>query len=125
MADALLIIVLRQFWYRGLFFGMQALPKNWGHMLMIKIGTTKGTGQTSRLNRSDRSGQLVQNAKWTLLLDSSRREDQDSYVERLIWSPDERDVASGRSAPRADRSDRLTGAVRPFLVCRIRVEVVF
>ena len=92
---------------------------------MTKIGTARGTGQTSCPNWSDWSGQLVQNAKWTLPLDSSRRVDQDSYVERLIWSPDERDVASGRSAPRADRSDRLTGAVRPVLVCRIRVGVVF
>ena len=29
----------------------------------IKIGTTGGTGQTAYLNRSDRSGQFVQNAK--------------------------------------------------------------
>ena len=94
-------------------------------VLATKIGTTGGTGQTTSLNQSDRSGQLVQNAKWTLLLDSSRREDQDSYVERLIWSPDEGDMAFGRSAPRADRSDRLTGAVRPVLVCKIHVEVVF
>ena len=94
-------------------------------MLMTKIDTAKEIGQTFCPNRSDRSGQLVQNAKWTLLLDSSRREDQDSYVERLIWSPDEGDMAFGRSAPRADRSDRLTGAVIPVLVCKIHVEVVF
>jgi len=125
MADACLSSFLDNFGIEACFFGIQALPKNRGHMLMIKIGTTKGTGQTSRLNWSDRSGQLAQNAKWTLLLDSSRREDQDSYVERLIWSPDEGDMAFGRSAPRADRSDRLTGAVIPVLVCKIHVEVVF
>ena len=28
MADALLTIALRQFWFRILFFGTQALPKN-------------------------------------------------------------------------------------------------
>ena len=30
IADVLLIIALRQFWYRGVFFGTQALPKNMG-----------------------------------------------------------------------------------------------
>ena len=30
MADVLLIIVLRQIWSRGMFFGTQALPKNKG-----------------------------------------------------------------------------------------------
>jgi hypothetical protein len=30
-------------------------------------------------------------------LDRSRRVDQDPYIERPIWSSDERDMASGRS----------------------------
>ena len=92
---------------------------------MTKISATGGTGQTSSLNRLDWFGQLVQNVKWTLPLDSCRRVDQDSYIERPIWSPDEGDMTSERSAPRANRSDRLTGAIRPVLVCRIRIQVVF
>ena len=94
-------------------------------MLMTKIDTAKEIGQTFCPNWSYRSGQLVQNAKWTSPLDSSHRVDQDSYVEHPIWSPDEGDMTSERSAPRANRSDRLTGAVRPVLVCRIRIQVVF
>ena len=94
-------------------------------MLTTKIDIAKATSQTSCPNRSDRSSQLVQNAKWTSPLDSTHQVDQDSYVERPIWSSDEGDMASGRYAPRADRSDQLTGAVRPVLVCRIYVEVVF
>ena len=65
------------------------------------------------LNRLDRSGQSSQNAKWTSPLHRSRREDQNAYVERPIWTPDERDMASGSSAPRQtsqtglqERSDR-------------------
>ena len=38
MGDVLVIIVLRQFWSRRVFFGTQALPKNRGHMLTTKIG---------------------------------------------------------------------------------------
>ena len=44
MADALLIVALRQFWSREVFFGMQALLKNRGHMLTTKIGTAVQTG---------------------------------------------------------------------------------
>jgi len=62
MADVLLIIALRQFWFRRLFFG-KLYQKKGGHMVMTKIGTTWETGQTSSLNWSDRSGQFVQNAK--------------------------------------------------------------
>jgi hypothetical protein len=58
-------------------------------------------------------------------LDSSRLVDQNSYIERPIWSPDERDMTSERSAPRTDRSDRFAGAVIPVSACRIRVKVVF
>ena len=45
MADVVLIIALRQFWLRRMFFGKQALQKTGGHMLTAKIGT----------NRSDRA----------------------------------------------------------------------
>ena len=38
IADLLVIITLRQFWSRRVFFGTQALPKNRGHMLTTKIG---------------------------------------------------------------------------------------
>ena len=72
-------------------------------MLMTKIDTAKEIGQTFCPNWSYRSGQLVQNAKWTSPLDSTHQVDQDSYVERPIWSPDVRDMASGRSAPRPVR----------------------
>ena len=33
---------------------------------------------------------------------------QNAYMERPIWTPDERDMASGSSTPQADRSDRFT-----------------
>jgi hypothetical protein len=46
MADVLFVIIIRQFWSRRLFFGMQALKKTWGHMLTIKIDTTGCTGLT-------------------------------------------------------------------------------
>ena len=49
MADALLIISLRQFWLRRMFFWKQALPKKGRHMLKAKIG----------INRSDRSGAVA------------------------------------------------------------------
>ena len=74
------------------------------------------------LNRLDRSGQSSQNAKWTSPLHRSRRDDQNAYVEHSIWTSDERDMASGISAPRADQ---FTRAVRPVLGCVIRVGVVF
>jgi hypothetical protein len=37
---------------------------------------------------------------WTSPLDSSRRVDQDPYIECPIWIPSERDMASGRSGRR-------------------------
>ena len=42
------------------------------------------TGQTSPLNRSDRSRLICQIAKWTTPLRRSRRDDRNAYVERLI-----------------------------------------
>jgi hypothetical protein len=50
--------------------------------------------------RLDRLGQVAQKVIWTPLLDSSRRVEQDPYIKRPIRSPDERDMASGRSARR-------------------------
>ena len=57
------------------------------------------TGQTSPLNRSDRSGQVCQIANWTAPLRISRRDHRNAYIERPIRSPDEGVM------PR-DRSDR-------------------
>ena len=99
--------------------------KTGGHMFAPKSGSPEKTGQTYSLNRSDQFGQSPQNVNWNSPLDSSRRVDQDSYIERPIWSPDEGDMTLGRSTPWADRSDRLAGAVRPVSVCRICVKVVF
>jgi hypothetical protein len=50
--------------------------------------------------RLDRHGKVDQKVIWTPPLDSSRRLDQDPYIERPIRSPDERDMASRRSARR-------------------------
>ena len=38
--------------------------------------------------------------KWNSPLRGSRRDDQNAYVERPIWTPDEIDMASGSFAPR-------------------------
>ena len=59
-----------------------------------------------RSDRSDWSRWLCQNANWTSPLRSSRRGNQNAYVERLIWSSDERVIASGRLDTGSDRSDR-------------------
>ena len=64
------------------------------------------TGQTSPLNRSDRSRQVCQIANSTAPLRRSRRYDRNAYIERLIRSPDERVMPPGRPAPRPERSDR-------------------
>ena len=71
------------------------------------------TGQTSHINWSDRSRQVCQIGNWTAPLHRSRRDDRNAYIERPIWSLDEGDMTSGRSAPRVDRSDRFVGAVIP------------
>ena len=65
------------------------------------------TGQTGLVK-------VLKNVKWNLPLSISHRDNQNAYVERPIWTPDEIDMASESSAPQADRSDRFTGAVRPF-----------
>ena len=81
-------------------------------MLTPEFGRSGRTGETGGPNRSDRCGQSTQKTIWTSPLDSSRQVDQDTYVERLIQSSDERDMASGRSARHAVRLDRVR-AVRP------------
>jgi len=78
--------------------------KTGGHMFAPKSGSPEKTGQTCSLNRPDQFGQSPQNVNWNSPLDSSRRVDQDSYIERPIWNPDERDMVLGSSAPRAYRS---------------------
>jgi hypothetical protein len=51
----------------------------------------------SGLTRLDRPSQSPKKVIWVFPLDRSRRVDQDPYIERPIRSPDERDMASGRS----------------------------
>ena len=73
-----------------MFSGTYALPENRGHMLTPEFGRSGWTCETGGPNRSDRCGQVSQNTIWTSPLDSSRRVDQDTYVEYQIRSPDER-----------------------------------
>jgi len=75
-------------------------------------GQSRQTGQTSHMNRSDRSRQVCQIANWTAPLRRSRRDNRNAYIERPIRSPDEGVMPPGRPAPRSDRSDR-SRAVRP------------
>jgi hypothetical protein len=67
---------------------------------------TAETGLTGFPNRSDRFCKHCQNANWTSPLRSSRRDDQDAYVERLFWTPDERVMTSGRFFTWENRSGR-------------------
>jgi hypothetical protein len=56
MADVLLIIGLRQFWSRRVFFGTQALPKNKGAYVDDQNWQQpRPTGLTGCPRRSDRS----------------------------------------------------------------------
>ena len=71
------------------------------------------TGQTSPLNRSDRSRQVCQIANWTAPLRRSRRDDRNAYIERLIRSPDEGVMPPRRPAPRSDRSRAVRPVQRP------------
>ena len=72
-----------------------------GHMLTLKIGTIKVSGQsgqigqTSHINRSDRSIQVCQNANWTVPLCRTHRDDLNAYIERPIRSPDEGVMSPG------------------------------
>ena len=77
-----------------------------------KIGRHMLTTEIDRLcrpvctNRSNRSRWLCQNINWTSPLRSSHRDDRNAYVERLIWSSDERVMVSGRLDTGLDRSNR-------------------
>ena len=68
---------------------------------------------------------LCQNANWTSPLRSSRRDDQNAYIEHLIWSLDERVMASGRLDSGSDRSDRSGRPVRPVQTVQSGFGVVF
>ena len=70
---------------------------------------------------SDRFCEVAQKTKWISLLRRSRRDDQNTYMERPIWTSDERDMASRSSTP---RSDRFVGAVRPVFVVKSELGVV-
>ena len=61
---------------------------------------------------------LCQNANWTSPLRSSRRDDRNAYVERLIWSSDERFMTSGRL-------DTGLNPVRPVQTAQFEFGVVF
>jgi hypothetical protein len=70
-------------------------------------------GITSRHTRSDHPNKISKYANWTSPLSSPRRSDQDSYMECLISTSDERDMASRRSICRAPWLDWVRRAVRP------------
>jgi hypothetical protein len=108
-----LMIVFSQFWSSWMFSGRQALQKNRGHMFAPKIGRSSLTGQTCGSHRSGRCGQCPQNTIWTLPMDKSCWVDQDSYVERPNWSPDEGDMTSPRFTRRVHRSGRCPWPVWP------------
>jgi len=67
MADMLLIIVFRQFWFRRIFFGKQALPKNKGayvdsqnwHRPVCPSGLLSVAGLTGGSDRSMRSLSII------------------------------------------------------------------
>jgi hypothetical protein len=52
------------------------------------------------MTRLDLPGKVSKKVIWTPTLDSSRRVDQDPYIERPIRSLDGKDMASGISARR-------------------------
>ena len=94
-----------------MFLGTQALPRNRGVYVDTQNWHDEGfldnlgrAGQTSPLNRSDRSRQVCQIANWTAPLRRSHRDDRNAYIERLIRSPYEGVMPPGRPAPRSDRS---------------------
>jgi hypothetical protein len=76
-----------------------------------KIGRSGVTGQTCGSHRSNWCGQSPPNVIWVLPLDSSRRVDQDSYVERPNQSPYKGDMTCANSTCHVDRSDRFSTQV--------------
>ena len=105
MADACLSSSLGNFGPEACFLACQHHQKIEGHMLTTKIGRLCRSVRPVCTNRSDRSRLLCQNANWTSPLRSSRRDNRNAYVERLIWNSDERVMASGRLDTGSDWSD--------------------
>jgi len=58
-------------------------------------------------------------------LHRSRRDDQNAYMERLIWTADERVLTPERIDSDPDRSDWLVRAVRPVRTAESELGVVF
>ena len=69
-------------------------------------GHSEQTSQTCCINWSDRSGQPYQIDNWNSPLRRSHRYDRNAYIERPIWTPDEKIMPPGRSATRSDRSEK-------------------
>ena len=76
-------------------------------------GQTRQTGQTDCVNWSDRSGQLHQIVNWTIPLHRSRRDDRNAYMERPIWSPDEKVMPPEIHVPQSDWSIDRSGTPSP------------
>jgi hypothetical protein len=72
----------------------------------------------SGLTRLDRPSQSPQKVIWASPLDRSRRVDQDSYIERPIRSPDERDMAFGRSPRHRGGRPRGLGGLTRYGHCK-------
>jgi hypothetical protein len=124
MADKAIITLRRKIWAMHCwsssldnfdlcecFLTRKLYQKTGGHMFAPKIGTSCLTGQTCGSHRSDRCCQRPWNTIWASPLDRSCRVDQDSYVERPNWSPDEGDMTYTRSARRVHWSDRCSSPV--------------
>ena len=96
-------------WYEWFFYKLYytsgILISHW-HVLTTKIGRLCRPVRPVCTNRSDRLRWLCQNTNWTSPLCSSRRDDWNAYVERPIWSSDERVMASGKLDTGSDWSDR-------------------
>ena len=118
MANVLFIIVFRQILSRRIFSSTHALLEN----REAYARTQKWQPLEDRPNLlpqpSNRFGQSPQNVSRNSLLDRSRQVNQDSYV-NVQFGIRMREMVSGSSAPRADRSDQFTGAVKLVLDCVI------
>ena len=104
MADACFSSSLDNFGLGAYFLVCKHHQKNRGHMLTTEISRLCRPVRPVCTNRSDRLRWLCQNANWTSPVCSSRRDDRNAYVERLIWSSDERVMASERIDTGSDRS---------------------
>ena len=125
MADACFSSSLDNFGPGAYFMLCKHHQKIGGHMLMTKIGRLCRLVRPICTNRSDRSRWLCQNANWNSPLHSSRRDKRNAYVERPIWSSDERVMASERLDTGSDRSDRSGRPVRPVQTVQSGFGVVF